>query len=166
MHSKDFQAFKELASHYEETVDEELRKFWGWSYPDFVDQLVQRISVDGTAAILDVATGTGLIPRKISCSLQTGAKIVGLDLTFAALKQARQKTEANPQPVPIYYVHATAHAMPFAPGSFDCVVVLWLPITLAGQISCTRYLGCLRKEASWSSPMLLLYLIGSSRVSF
>jgi ubiquinone/menaquinone biosynthesis C-methylase UbiE len=120
--SKNIQAFDELASHYEETVDEELRRFWGWNYQDFVVQLVRSILDNGAPTILDVATGTGLIPREISSRLQCGAKIVGLDLTFAALKQAQQKTGPALQPASIDYINATAQAMPFAPGSFDCVV--------------------------------------------
>ena len=38
-------AFTELAPRYEAVVDGELNTFWGWSYQDFVDQLVDRTEI-------------------------------------------------------------------------------------------------------------------------
>ncbi len=39
------EAFTELSSHYEDTVNGELQTFWGWSYQSFVDQLVDRTEI-------------------------------------------------------------------------------------------------------------------------
>ena len=40
------EAFTELAPRYEKVVDQELRRIWGWSYKEFVDQLLSLTSVN------------------------------------------------------------------------------------------------------------------------
>ena len=115
-------AFQELALKYESTVDQELQKAWGLGYSDFVEQLLQFAGIAGQCRVLDIATGTGLIPRTMAPRLGTGARIVGLDITYAVLEIGKSKI-ASSQPDPsISLTCATATALPFGPGSFDCVI--------------------------------------------
>ena len=55
-------AFSEMAPRYEKVVDSELNRFWGWSYLGFINLLLASTPVQPQDIILDVATGTGVIP--------------------------------------------------------------------------------------------------------
>jgi ubiquinone/menaquinone biosynthesis C-methylase UbiE len=81
--------FSELAPRYEEVVDLELNRFWGWRYEDFVDHLIEVTPIQQDDHILDIATGTTVIPRKIADQLKTNNPIHGLDITLAMLKRAK-----------------------------------------------------------------------------
>jgi ubiquinone/menaquinone biosynthesis C-methylase UbiE len=116
------QAFEELASNYEKTVDEELQKAWGVSYPDFVEQVLRFAGVRDEQKILDIATGTGLIPRRLVSMLGPCGCIVGLDITYTALQLGKFKIKFKPDQKTISFTCATATALPFAPDSFDCVI--------------------------------------------
>lgn len=116
------QAFEELASNYEMTVDQELQKAWGVSYPDFVEQVLRFAGVRDEQKILDIATGTGLIPRRLVSMLGPCGCIVGLDITYTALQLGKFKIKFNRDHKAISFTCATATALPFAPGSFDCVI--------------------------------------------
>jgi len=37
--------FAEYSSHYEESMDGELNRFWGWSYQQFLEELVTGVGV-------------------------------------------------------------------------------------------------------------------------
>lgn len=115
-------AFQELALNYEITVDQELQKAWGVSYPGFVEQILQFAGVRGDNRVLDIATGTGLIPRTMTSMLGPGGHIVGLDITYKALRIGKIKIDSSPEEKRISLTCATALALPFAPGSFDCVI--------------------------------------------
>ena len=56
------ETFTELAPRYEEVVNAELGRFWGWSYEGFVNQLIQMTPIPKNGKLLDLATGTGVIP--------------------------------------------------------------------------------------------------------
>ena len=58
-------AFSEMAPKYELVVDSELNRFWGWSYNGFVNLLLASTPVQQQDIILDVATGTGVIPYRL-----------------------------------------------------------------------------------------------------
>ena len=45
-------AFSEIAPRYEEVVDGELRRFWGWSYARFVDRLLELACVNPQDTVL------------------------------------------------------------------------------------------------------------------
>jgi len=116
------EAFTELASHYEETVDGELNTFWGWSYQNFVDQLVDRTEILEDQKILDIATGTLFIPRKIIEKNVPGIHITGLDITEFMLRQGKKKV--SPEDFnKISLTCSDAMAMPFNERSFDVVVM-------------------------------------------
>ena len=116
------EAFKELSSHYEETVDSELNTFWGWSYQGFVDQLVDRTEILENQRILDIATGTLVIPRKILRKKIPGIQITGLDFTESMLRQGKKKLSSENITNTINLTCADAMALPFSDQSFDVVV--------------------------------------------
>ena len=55
-------AFTEMAARYEQTVDRELRQFWGIGYHEFIAELLSPLDVGRAGTVLDVATGRGVIP--------------------------------------------------------------------------------------------------------
>lgn len=119
---RDRQAFQELANNYELTVDQELRKAWGVSYNCFVEQLLQFANVQKSETVLDLATGTGLIPRSLAAGSGSAGPFVGVDITFSALNLARKRAEPDKLDPSIAFTCASALALPFALGSFDCVI--------------------------------------------
>ncbi len=115
-------SFNEMSSHYEETMEGELNTFWGWGYQKFVDQLVDRTEILENQRILDIATGTLVIPRKILRKKKPGIHIIGLDFTESMLRQG--KKEISPRDInnTISLTCANAMALPFSDHSFDVVV--------------------------------------------
>lgn len=69
------------------------------------------------ARILDVGTGTGAGALRLAQRFPE-ATVVGVDLSYAMLEQARRNTPAD---VGLTYERADASALPFADGSFDLV---------------------------------------------
>jgi ubiquinone/menaquinone biosynthesis C-methylase UbiE len=116
------EAFTELAPSYYQTMDRELIQFWGISYPTFVDQLVRVASVKKGERVLDIATGTAVIPLKLSSMSRDPDRVVGLDITAAMLKQGRKTIARNCAINAIDLVCASAMDMPFADGIFDVVI--------------------------------------------
>jgi len=116
------EAFTELAPSYEETVDRELRQFWGLSYEEFVERLIEVAPINEGDVVLDVATGTALIPPKLVDKVGASGRIVGLDITLAMLKHGRKNLEATGSSSGISLVCASAMAMPFVEGVFDAVI--------------------------------------------
>jgi len=116
------EAFTEMAPRYVETVDRELRQFWGLGYEEFVERLIEVASVNEGDVVLDVATGTALIPLKLVDKLGARGRVVGLDITPAMLKHGRKNVEATGSSSRISLVCASAMAMPFIEGVFDVVI--------------------------------------------
>lgn len=116
------EAFTELAPRYEEVVDRELREFWGLSYEQFVDRLVGMMPINEGDVVLDVATGTALIPLRIADKVGVKGQVMGLDITPAMLKHGRKKVEAAGSSSCISLVCASAMATPFVEGTFDVVI--------------------------------------------
>jgi ubiquinone/menaquinone biosynthesis C-methylase UbiE len=74
-----------------------------------------------TACILDIGTGPGrliLAMRK----LLPDATLVGVDISSAMVKQAKQNIGKCGQGNRVYVQVADANALPFADGTFNCVV--------------------------------------------
>ena len=87
--------FSEMAPRYESLMNNELNKFWGISYKDFISYLLDGISTNKDDWILDIATGTAFIPSYlIKKNLEFG-KIIGLDLTFGMLENAKNGLSEN-----------------------------------------------------------------------
>ena len=140
-------AFTAMASHYEKSVDRELRLFWGWSYNDFIQNLIDKAGLQNDDIVLDVATGTAVIPRKLVDCGKTGGEIIGLDITPAMLWKANQKIQLRTNlltsddkpslPAPIRLTCASAMAMPYLAAHFDVILCalashhLDIPVVLA-----------------------------------
>ena len=116
------EAFTELSSHYEEAIDGELNLFWGWSYHKFLEELVNQTTFQENQKILDIATGTLFIPRKILEQKVPGIQITGLDITESMLRQGKKKLKAEGVDSDIDLTCADAMALPYSDGSFDVVV--------------------------------------------
>ncbi len=116
------EAFTDLSPRYEQVVDGELKRFWGWSYEGFIDNLIDLSHIKNEDVILDVATGTAVIPRRLLEKGKTKGKIIGLDITRAMLNQAAQKIKANGSTTLIELTCGSAMAMPYQDGLFDIIV--------------------------------------------
>jgi len=115
------EAFSEMSTHYETTVDAELRRFWGWSYEGFISQLLDLMPVKDEDTVLDIATGTGVIPVSLKQRGKQGGKIVGLDLTPAMLYRAARKISGGGWDDSIVLTCASAMQLPYRESSFDVV---------------------------------------------
>lgn len=116
------EAFTELSAHYEEVVDGELNLFWGWSYHKFLEELVNQTAIQENQKILDIATGTLVIPRKLLEQKVPGIEITGLDITESMLRRGKNKLAADGLKSPINLTCADAMALPYGDNTFDVVV--------------------------------------------
>ncbi len=116
------EAFTELATSYSTTMDKELNQYWGISYPAFVDQLVKKAAVKPEEKVLDIATGTAVIPIQLSSPGRRKEPVVGLDITPAMLYHGRQVIKGHRTANKIDLVCASAMDMPFASGLFDVII--------------------------------------------
>ena len=115
------ETFTELAPRYEEVVNAELGRFWGWSYMGFVNQLIQVTPFPEKGKMLDLATGTGVIPITIAANGIRMNRIHGLDITMSMLTRARKKLGSGNIQSQIDLVCASAMDIPYANSSFDLV---------------------------------------------
>lgn len=115
------EAFTEMAPEYEATVNRELVQYWGETYASFLARLLDGTPVDPGDSVLDVATGTGRIPRALSARVGAHGRIVGLDITQAMLRGAHEALRAEPPIAPVQLVCGTAFSLPFPDASFDLV---------------------------------------------
>ncbi|MHB8133311.1 MAG: class I SAM-dependent methyltransferase [Anaerolineaceae bacterium] len=112
------EAFTELAPRYEKVVDKELQKFWGWSYENFIESLILNTKTIPGEHILDIATGTCLIPRRL-IENKRQVKITGIDITHAMLKHGKEKIIKSGMDSNIYLATGDAMLMPFKRNSFE-----------------------------------------------
>jgi ubiquinone/menaquinone biosynthesis C-methylase UbiE len=115
-------AFEELSPRYEQVVDAELDLFWGWRYQDFVTTLLSDTPISKHDRILDIATGTGVIPRAISLNGCPDVPLHGLDITFGMLKRAIKKFDQTKSDASFRLTCASAMEMPYAPRSFNLAI--------------------------------------------
>jgi ubiquinone/menaquinone biosynthesis C-methylase UbiE len=115
-------AFSELAPRYEQVVDSELSRFWGWSYSGFINLLLASTPIQPQDIILDVATGTGVIPAALEKAGHPASQIHGLDITLSMLQHARRCQGSREDPVQRNLVCATALSMPYAYAGFTQVI--------------------------------------------
>jgi len=116
------ETFSKLAPRYEEAVDFELKLFWGWSYEDFVHKYLTMTPFRNDDTILEVATGTGVIPRAIHEKSIPHKKIHALDITYAMLQQANKKNRQEGYKNAIKLTCASAMQMPYPNNSFSLVM--------------------------------------------
>ena len=121
--------FTELAPRYEQVVNAELDRFWGWSYEGFVNQLIRTTPIPERGRMLDLATGTGVIPITVAAdgfhprreSSAETSRIHGLDITMSMLARAKRKIVAGKFQNRVDLVCASAMDIPYASASFDLV---------------------------------------------
>jgi len=113
------ETFTEMASRYEILMNSELNRFWGVSYLDFVQELINEIDFGNHQSILDIATGTAFIPQYIAAQKIPYKHMVGLDITFEMLSNAKEQISRNNYDSSPRLVCASAHAMPFQKHTFD-----------------------------------------------
>ena len=115
------EAFSEMAPRYEQVVDSELNRFWGWSYKGFVNLLIASTPVQPKDIFLDVATGTGVIPSLLENGGLPRSQIHGLDITMSMLMHAKRRSEGQGDPAKQNLVCASAMEMPYANSGFTQV---------------------------------------------
>lgn len=113
------EAFSELAPRYEQVVDSELNRFWGWSYSGFIKVLLDSIPLNQQDIYLDIATGTGVIPSLLEKAGLAYNRIHGLDITMAMLRHAKQRLEYQNGSGNQNLVCASAMELPYANSSFN-----------------------------------------------
>jgi ubiquinone/menaquinone biosynthesis C-methylase UbiE len=116
------EAFTEMAPRYEQVVDSELNRFWGWSYSGFVNLLLASAPIQPQDIILDVATGTGVIPSLLEKAGHPRNQIHALDITMSMLSHAKQRLGIQDGKVNQNLVCASATEMPYANSSFTQVI--------------------------------------------
>lgn len=115
-------AFTEMAARYEQTVDRELRQFWGIGYADFISQLIDRLDVPAAGLTLDVATGRGVIPLALTERAGWTGRVVGLDITPEMLKGARQGLAERGASGRVALVCGSGMRLPFGDATFDTAI--------------------------------------------
>jgi ubiquinone/menaquinone biosynthesis C-methylase UbiE len=116
------EAFTELAPRYEKVVNTELNRFWGWSYSGFVDRLIELTPISDGDTILDLATGTSVIPRRLVESVKKDYQVVGLDITPSMLKSGKDKIAREKASEKIQLTCGDAMVMPFRDEVFNVVI--------------------------------------------
>jgi len=115
------EAFTEMASRYESLMNNELNRIWGVSYIGFVQELINEIDFNDNQKFLDIATGTAFIPQHLATQKIPYQKVIGLDITFEMLSNAKEQIEHKCNDSSIQLVCASAHAMPFQKHTFDII---------------------------------------------
>ena len=119
---KIIETFSELSSRYEEVVDLELSTFWGWNYDSFIDFMLDRTEMDDSDRILDIATGTGVIPRKLHQRKTFKFPLNALDITYKMLKNATKKSSQAGFQNLTKFTCASAMEMPYKNEAFSLVL--------------------------------------------
>ena len=114
-------AFTELAPKYEATMNQELHLLWGVSYGEFIERFIDMVPLDDGARVLDVATGTAMIPLEVTRRAPGISHVVGLDITPAMLAHGQENVRSADQSSRIRLVCGSGMVLPFGTGTFDVV---------------------------------------------
>jgi ubiquinone/menaquinone biosynthesis C-methylase UbiE len=88
-----------------------------------VDQLNEQTPIKPGDRILDIATGTAVIPRKlINGDKKPGIRIIGLDITESMLVHGKRRIPEDQFDSTINLTCGDAMSLPFIDDSFDVVV--------------------------------------------
>lgn len=115
-------AFSKLSPQYEKVINQELKTFWGWSYEEFVSELLSDVDDQVEGLILDLATGTGAISLSLYKRRKIKPRIVGLDITFSMLRVAQKKINVLEANSNINLVCGSAQIMPYRNETFSVVL--------------------------------------------
>ncbi|MEO5618589.1 MAG: methyltransferase domain-containing protein [Candidatus Eisenbacteria bacterium] len=110
-------------------------------FDPYAEDLVGRIAAREGLSLLEVASGTGVVTRRLLSGLPTSARITATDLNEAMIQVARARTPADPR---LEWRAADGTALPFADASFDVVLcqfgVMFFPDKDAGFREARRVL--------------------------
>jgi ubiquinone/menaquinone biosynthesis C-methylase UbiE len=79
-------------------------------------EAIERLLPESARALADLACGTGIVTQRLG---RPGRSVLGLDRSAGMLEKAGTR-------LPGAVLRADASALPFAPGSLDAVVIIWL----------------------------------------
>ena len=116
------EAFSQLAPGYEGCMQQELKQFWGVDYQDFIQDLVILADIQDGERVLDIATGTARIPRRLVESAARPGQLIGLDITYAMLSQGKIRIDEQAGYQEIRLVCGSALDLPFQSGSLDVIL--------------------------------------------
>ncbi|PCI87290.1 MAG: SAM-dependent methyltransferase [Hyphomicrobiales bacterium] len=88
-------------------------------FEEFADDLATRIMVESPNSILEIAAGSGVVPRALGAKIAADVKYTITDLNQPMLDYAKQKQPKNPN---ISWQQADVMALPFEDNAFDAVV--------------------------------------------
>jgi ubiquinone/menaquinone biosynthesis C-methylase UbiE len=88
-------------------------------FTPWADDLIKRADIKPGEKVLDVATGTGIVARKVAAVIGPSGSITALDINPAMLAVAK-KTPAPEKPA-IEWVEGDAQKLPFPDGKFNAV---------------------------------------------
>jgi ubiquinone/menaquinone biosynthesis C-methylase UbiE len=160
-------AFDELSHRYEVVMDSELRTIWGWSYQKFLDELISWTEFRENQQVLDIATGTAMIPRKIFKLGIPGLKIIGQDISESMLKKGKITFSKQNIAGEISLACSDAMALPFRDQCFDVVVSglsshhMNIPIMLSEMNRILKTGGTLSLIDVGTSPLWETWIIKS-----
>jgi ubiquinone/menaquinone biosynthesis C-methylase UbiE len=115
-------AFTEMAPEYESKVDGELQRFWGWSYRAFIEHLIDVTPVKLGDKVLDVATGTGFIPRHLFLNGHSPKQVIALDITFEMLRNGKRLIRSRELESSVHLTCGSGMNLPYRSEYFDLVI--------------------------------------------
>lgn len=128
----------------------------------FEDLLVERVSEQPAARVLDVGCGTGAVTLALARRLGPQAHCTGLDISEPMLGLARARAEHEPHPPSFILADAQSHA--FEPGGFDTIVsrfgVMFFEeptrafANLRGALRASGRLECLTWRSAAENPFM------------
>ncbi|MGA7836242.1 MAG: class I SAM-dependent methyltransferase [Acidimicrobiales bacterium] len=86
--------------------------------------IVDQVVADAPSSVLDVACGPCAVTRLLA--LRTSARIVGLDLTEAMLREGQRTVQRSPFAARVALVRGRGEQLPFADASFDALTFTYL----------------------------------------
>lgn len=163
------ETFTELAPRYEEVVNAELSRFWGWSYVGLINQMIQTTSFPEKGKMLDLATGTGVIPITVASNGHGMSRIHGLDITISMLARAMKKKASSEIQTQIDLVCASAMDIPYASDAFDLVTCALATHHMDVKLLLSESCRVLREEGQlsivdvggsklWKNPLVKFFL--------
>jgi len=86
-------------------------------FEPYANDLTARLTVPPTAAVLELACGTGILTKQLRCAMPATASLTATDLNEPMIAYARIKV----QDAGITWLPADAQALPFPDAAFDAV---------------------------------------------
>jgi len=114
------EAFQAWALTYDQTVSKELESMAGITHQELLDRLLALAQPQAGDPVLDVGTGTGWLA--IRSALESGAPVVGVDITPAMLAQAALNAEKVGVNGRVQFALASAMDLPYSANKFHVVL--------------------------------------------